>query len=127
MAERKPLTFEQLKEKVGKPVYWPNDLIHGNLWGIVDFDERFPDDLWFCSCHNGIKEVLNIKTRDMKLYETETPLFNIGDTVYQTDGIRIYEGKIKKIIYDTESIAFDESALGKNVFLTRKEAEQKIK
>lgn len=96
MAEIKPLTFEQLKERVGKPVYWPNDLVHGNLWGIVDFDQSFPDDLWFCNCNNGVQTVLNIKMRDMKLYDTEigreyedteekggTSLpFKVGDTVY---------------------------------------------
>ena len=59
---------------------------------------------------------------------------NIGDTVYQTDGIRIYELEIldvslrkNKPYYETESIDFDESAIGKTVFLTREEAEQKLK
>lgn len=47
----------------------------------------------------------------------------VGDTVYQTDGVRIYQSTIKKIIYDTDAIAFDESAIGKTIFLTREEAE----
>lgn len=51
----------------------------------------------------------------------------VGDTVYQTDGIRIYESKIKNIIYDTTGIAFNERALGKTIFLTREEAEQALK
>lgn len=45
----------------------------------------------------------------------------VGDTVYQTDGVRIYESTIKEVIFDTENIAFDERALGKTVFLTREE------
>lgn len=51
----------------------------------------------------------------------------VGDTVYQTDGIRIYESKIKSIIYDTNNFAFDETAIGKSVFLTREEAEKALK
>ncbi len=47
----------------------------------------------------------------------------VGDTVYQTDGIRIYESKIRRILFDTDNIAFDERAIGKTVFLTREEAE----
>ena len=58
----------------------------------------------------------------------------VGDMVYQTDGIRIYESEIKEIIicnhiifYETSGIAFDKSAIGTNIFLTREEAEQKLK
>lgn len=50
----------------------------------------------------------------------------VGDTVYQTDGVRIYESTVKKLIYDTGVIAFDEEAIGKSVFLTREEAEAKL-
>ena len=35
----------------------------------------------------------------------------VGDTVYQTDGLRIYESKIRKVIYDTDFISFDEKTL----------------
>lgn len=51
----------------------------------------------------------------------------VGDTVYQTDGIRIYENKIERIIFDTNDIGFDETSIGKSIFLTREEAEQVIK
>lgn len=51
----------------------------------------------------------------------------LGDTMYQTDGERIYEIKITNIIYDTAGIAFDERAIGKTVFLTREEAEKALK
>lgn len=48
----------------------------------------------------------------------------VGDTVYQVDSERIYESTVKRIIYDTDGIAFDERAIGKSVFLTREEAEK---
>lgn len=51
------------------------------------------------------------------------PPCKVGDTVYQTDGCRIYESTVREIIYDTDGIAFDETAIGKTVFLTREEAE----
>lgn len=52
----------------------------------------------------------------------------VGDKVYQRDNVgRIYEHEIKKIVYDTGLIAFDESAIGKTVFLTREEAKIPLK
>lgn len=51
----------------------------------------------------------------------------VGDIVYQTDGIRIYENKIERIIFDTDNIGFDETSIGKSIFLTREEAEQALK
>lgn len=57
----------------------------------------------------------------------------VGDKVYQTDGIRIYESAIREIeisstntVYCTENIAFDERAIGKSIFLTREEAEKAL-
>jgi hypothetical protein len=55
------------------------------------------------------------------------PPCKIGDTVYETDGIKTYESKVKNIIYDTENTAFDKSALGKTIFLTPAEAERALK
>ena len=46
----------------------------------------------------------------------------VGDKVYRTDGVRIYESTVINIIYDTYSIGFDERAIGKTVFLSRDEA-----
>ena len=61
-------------------------------------------------------------------------LCKVGDTVYQTDGIRIYELEIfdvslrkGKPYYETESIDFDDTAIGKSIFLTKEEAEAKMK
>ena len=57
----------------------------------------------------------------------------VGDTVYETDGIRIYELIIldislheNKPYYETESLDFDDDAIGKSIFLTRKEAEKAL-
>lgn len=58
----------------------------------------------------------------------------IGDTVYQIDGVRVYDLEIldvtlrnNKPYYETESIDFDCDAIGKTVFLTREEAEAALK
>ena len=54
----------------------------------------------------------------------------LGDKIYQTDGVRIYESIIgeitltaKRTIFVTENIAFDERAIGNSVFLPYAEAE----
>jgi hypothetical protein len=61
------------------------------------------------------------------------PPCKVGQTVYQTDGIRIYELEIfdvslrkNKPYYETESIDFDGTAIGKSIFLTREEAERAL-
>lgn len=51
------------------------------------------------------------------------PPCKVGDTVYRTDGERVYESVVEKVIYDTDWISFDETAIGKEIFLTREEAE----
>lgn len=59
----------------------------------------------------------------------------VGDIVYQTDGVNVYENEVceislskRAVIYYTENaVAFDETALGKSIFLTRQEAEAKLK
>lgn len=57
--------------------------------------------------------------------------YKVGDRIYQTDGIKIYESTIREIdvnlestVYCTENIAFNERAIGKSIFLTREEAEK---
>jgi|GEM_PF-5703863 hypothetical protein len=55
---------------------------------------------------------------------TKNPL-TVGDTVYQTDGVRVYKSQVKRIIYDTDNVAFDDTAIGVSVFLSRIEAERK--
>lgn len=58
-----------------------------------------------------IDEIINlIKEKNCK----------VGDIVYQIDNDgNIYESKISKIIYETNGIAFDKSAIGKSVFLEK--------
>ena len=51
----------------------------------------------------------------------------VGQTVYQCDGVRIYESTIRQIVYDTNTIAFDERAIGKTVFLSREKAENALR
>ena len=44
--------------------------------------------------------------------------------VYETDGVRVYEHAVRGIIYRTAGGPdFDESTIGKSIFLTREEAE----
>ena len=57
----------------------------------------------------------------------------VGDKVYQTDWIRIYESTIRELeisstntVYCTENVAFDDRAIGNSIFLTREEAEKAL-
>ena len=57
----------------------------------------------------------------------------VGDMVYQTDGVRIYELTILDIslhknmpYYETDAIDFDDTVIGKTVFLTKEEAEREL-
>lgn len=57
----------------------------------------------------------------------------VGDTIYQTDGVRIYTSTIyeityteNKVIFVTENVAFDVRAINNSIFLTREEAEQAL-
>ena len=58
----------------------------------------------------------------------------VGDTIYQTDGVRIYTSTIyeitytaNKVIFVTENVVFDERAINNSIFLTREEAEKALK
>ena len=58
----------------------------------------------------------------------------LGDKIYQTDGVRIYESIIDEItftakhtIFVTENIAFDERAIGNSIFLSYAEAEAHLR
>ena len=62
------------------------------------------------------------------------PPCNVGDTIYQTDGVRIYTSTIheitytkNKVIFVTENVVFDERAINNSIFLNREEAEQALK
>ena len=51
----------------------------------------------------------------------------VGDTVYQVDDIRVYALEVRNLIYDAGILAFDESTIGKTVFLTREEAQAALR
>ena len=62
------------------------------------------------------------------------PPCKVGDTIYQIDGVRIYQSTIheitytsSKVIFVTENIVFDERAINNSIFLTREEAEKALK
>ena len=47
--------------------------------------------------------------------------------VYETDGVRVYEHAVRGIIYRTAGGPdFDESTIGKSIFLTREKAERAL-
>lgn len=46
-----------------------------------------------------------------------------GTRAYTTDGVRVYEATVRKVMYDCGDFGFDEDALGKSVFLCREAAE----
>ena len=52
------------------------------------------------------------------------PPVKVGDTVYEVDSVRIYESRIKRVIYETTTVAFDETAIGGSIFLSREDAER---
>lgn len=49
-----------------------------------------------------------------------------GTRVYTTDGVRVYETTVRKVIYDCGDFGFDENALGTSVFLRREAAEAAV-
>lgn len=52
----------------------------------------------------------------------------VGDKVYQLDNAGdIYESEIKCLIYVTSHIAFDERSIGTSIFLTKEQAEARLK
>ena len=87
-----------------------------------DYNE-YPDYVQHCEQTTGT-EFKCSHFKDKSLF-VELPC-KVGDTVYQVDSERIYESTVKRIIYDTDGIAFDERAIGKSVFLTREEAEKAL-
>lgn len=57
--------------------------------------------------------------------EIKKPVCMPGDTVYfPASGGEAYPATVRKIIYDTSWIAFEEAAIGKQVFLTKEAAER---
>ena len=71
-------------------------------------------------------ETENAALRERLEKAVELPC-KVGDIIYQHDNVdKIYASKIRKIIYETEGIAFDESAINNSIFLTRAAAEKRL-
>lgn len=99
---------------------------------LIDLIEEFGDDIAFCDiCKRPDSDCDGCRNERIADYLLKHGVIvlpcKVGDTIYQTDGVRIYKSRVKQIIYDTDNIAFDERAIGKTVFLTREEAEQALK
>ena len=84
---------------------------------------------WIESNHDEVEVYNRLAELEDKIEQgkmIELPC-KVGDTVYQTDGVRIYESKVELLIYDCGRWAFNEKAIGSSVFLTREEAEKRLK
>ena len=83
----------------------------------------------------NLKQCYEERTADLLLEHGVIVLpCKVGDTIYQTDGVRIYTSTIyeitytaNKVIFVTENVVFDERAINNSIFLTREEAEKAIK
>lgn len=51
----------------------------------------------------------------------------VGDTVYQENGVDVFELQVKNIIFDCGYVAFDSSAIGTLIYLTHEAAEAALK
>lgn len=75
----------------------------------------------------GVWDDLKAKvvTGELVMPEDNTPhaTLPVGRIIYQQDGQRVYASVIRKVIYDTFGPAFDDSAIGESIFLTREAAE----
>lgn len=72
-------------------------------------------------------ELINRQQAEIERLQAEIkkPVCMPGDTVYfPASGGEAYPATVRKIIYDTSWIAFEETAIGKQVFLTKEAAER---
>jgi hypothetical protein len=119
--------LKQLKEFVKCP---ETVSAHYGEWGILTKEQRLfldkmvRDTLDLLDCMDKKIRETNQKIEQGTLIELPC---KVGDTVYETDGVSIYETKIMGIVYDGTPIAFSETAIGKYIFLTREEAEKRLK
>lgn len=78
-------------------------------------------------CINAIKAFP--PADEEELFEELAQLKNLlpvvpGDKVYETDGVRVYQRTVRRIVFDCGPLAFDGDAIANgNVFLTKHEAE----
>lgn len=87
--------------------------------------EKLVDELYFVASGVKSERRRNLLIDAAKAIEDLTkmvPPCKVGDTVYMTDGIRIYESTIRNVVYDTATISFDMRAIGDTVFLNYEDA-----
>ena len=84
------------------------------------------EDIFTAETKTALDKLMEYKTAEKEGRLLVLPC-KVGDKVYQTDGIKVYESTVRQLIFDTENIAFDVCAIGKSVFRTREEAETKLK
>lgn len=86
---------------------------------IIDRLAAIEDILGYDYDLDHLRELIRVDRVELR----SGPTLKIGDSVWQTDGIDVYELKVKRLIYDCGYIAFDASAVGKRIFKTSVEAE----
>ena len=118
MEHKRKTQLKYTKENC-KPAYDKN--------GDIVMDRELFDLL--CEEHNCLWEIEN-KIENGKLLELACKK---GDKVYQADCVRIYELTVlgirvfnNKFYYETQGVGFDNTAIGKSIFLTREEAEKRL-
>ena len=95
-----------------------------NAWEVVNAEIK--------RLNNLIKELQYVvENQDLELEElnSKTIKCKVGDTVYYTDSVgdKIYEAKVKRIIYDLGLWLFDDSAINQSIFLTKIDVKLKCK
>lgn len=67
------------------------------------------------------------RAHELHVADKEGRVVVLPRKVYETDGVRVYEHAVRGIIYRTAGGPdFDESTIGKSIFLTREEAERAL-
>lgn len=92
--------------------------------------EKFIEEVKYILLNGSQQNIFDlldkIEKQESKTERQEFIAF-VGDSVYQLDSAgNVYKSTIKKIIYETDSIAFDESAIGKSVFLSEEDLKNKL-
>lgn len=99
----------------------------------VGADGSLDSGLTYCG-YNGVRPAFYVESGITISNGVTVQECKLGDKIYQTDGVRIYESIIGEItltakhtIFVTENIVFDERAIGNSVFLSYAEAEAQSK
>lgn len=98
-----------------------------NAIEILSKHDAEVDEIARQSCE--VRTALGCDTMDEMLeLARDGRLLVLPEAVYEHDAERIYESRIRRVIYETDTgVAFDDRAVGKTVFLTREEAEAALR